>query len=154
ELGFLPLEEFRVLARTITDAAGAFVFDGLPEGALELRVRPTADGAPVIAHVEGNAGECEVRLGALARESTTFFGSVRDGLDGRPLQRFTIAALPDGAGAGIQDLHHECADPSGHYEMAVPEAGSWDFVFQSPGYASRQVSRGAPGADRVALDVS
>jgi len=114
-----------------TDAAGRFVFDELPAGALSVSARTDA-GANLRAEVTLEAGqEARVRLEAPAG-ALRLHGRVSAG--GRPLAAEITVRAANGAPAPRGASSARC-DEDGRYELSLPGAGRYEFWLRSRGGA-------------------
>ncbi len=118
-------------AQTLTDAQGAFAFEGVPSGLLMLE----AEGPPGFARGRGEAGqEVVLQLGPVSLRGALFDGQ------GHPVTDYTVrvTALGVGPGRSVPVL-----SPSGDFELSLPPGD-----YSVGAYAT---GRGEAGLERVTL---
>ena len=129
--------------QTVTDAAGAFRFDGLQPGPYRIEtLRDFGAGADEPMSHEVRAGQTDLRL-VLGETPglVTIRGRVVDATTGAPLERFTVVPMIRVSADETSGYHWSFDGGTGEYALTGLDPAEIALTFQADGYSGHTLAR-------------
>jgi protocatechuate 3,4-dioxygenase beta subunit len=140
------------LEATRTDREGRFRFDSLYRGRFKVVAADRDDpDVTVEALVDAGSEEVVLLLDPAAAAKVSITGTVRNGLTGEPMRRFTINPMTKDPSGAFWGFSRSFTSLEGAFEIAGLEAGEIQLSARAPGFATQELAPAeyAAGTHRV-----